>query len=67
MSRVLIAIIFVLGLVAFVTSASGAPRMTISEAEFDFGYVPQNSTISHIFWLHSAGDDSLKILKVVPG
>jgi hypothetical protein len=48
-------------------SASAAPRMTIKESVFDFGYVPQNSKISHTFWLHSTGDDSLKILKVVPG
>ncbi len=41
--------------------------MTIPKAEFDFGFVPQNSTISHVFWLHSNGDDSLKIIKVVPG
>jgi hypothetical protein len=44
-----------------------APRLILPESEFDFGYVPQNSKISHVFWLKSAGDDSLKILKVVPG
>ncbi len=48
-------------------SASSAPRLTIKDSVFDFGYVPQNSEISHTFWLYSTGDDSLKILKVVPG
>ncbi len=48
-------------------SAWGAPRLTMPESDFDFGYVPQNSTISHSFWLFSTGDDTLKILKVVPG
>jgi len=56
-----------LGLAVLGAQALGAPRMTIPKAEFDFGFVPQNSTISHVFWLHSNGDDSLKIIKVVPG
>ncbi len=46
---------------------SAAPRLTIPESVFNFGYVPQNSKISHDFWLFSTGDDSLKILKVIPG
>lgn len=53
-------------LLAF-SAAVGAPRLTIQESEFDFGFVPQNSKISHEFWLYSTGDDSLKIVKVVPG
>ncbi len=48
-------------------SALAAPRMVIPEKTFDFGIVPQQSSISHVFWLHSAGDDTLKILKIVPG
>jgi len=43
------------------------PRLTIPEAEFDFGYVPQNAKISHDFWLFSKGSDTLKILQVNPG
>ena len=46
---------------------SSAPRLTMPESAFNFGFVPQNSKISHDFWLFSSGDDSLKILKVVPG
>ena len=48
-------------------SVNAAPRMEIPETVFDFGYVPQHSKISHDFWLISTGDDTLKILKVVPG
>lgn len=63
--------VFVLGFVfLFLIAAAGiqaAPRLLIENGEFDFGYVPQNSSISHVFWLKSAGDDVLKILKVVPG
>jgi hypothetical protein len=47
--------------------AFAGPGLTIPDPTFDFGYVPQNSTISHVFWLHSTGDDSLKIIKVSPG
>ncbi len=49
------------------TQISAAPRLTMPESAFNFGYAPQNSKISHEFWLHSTGDDSLKIIKIVPG
>ena len=57
----------VAGLSVLALSVSAAPQMSLREDSFDFGYVPQNSKISHIFWLKSVGTDSLKILKVVPG
>ena len=57
----------VAGLSVLALSVSAAPQMKLKEDSFDFGYVPQNSKISHIFWLKSVGTDSLKILKVVPG
>ena len=44
-----------------------APHLTIKEPVFDFGFVPQHSKISHVFWLNSTGDDTLKIIKVTPG
>ena len=60
-------IVLLLGTTAMAVGALAAPRLTIPETEFDFGFSPQNSAISHIFWLHSTGDDSLKIVKVTPG
>jgi len=56
-------------LIIAVSTASlrAEPQLTIPEAVFDFGYVPQNSTISHIYWLHSTGTDTLKITEVRPG
>lgn len=42
-------------------------RLEIPEPEFDFGFVPQNAKVSHEFWLHSAGTDTLKIVKINPG
>ncbi len=47
--------------------ASAEPQLSIPDAVFDFGYAPQNSTITHVFWLYSTGTDSLKIIKVSPG
>jgi len=47
--------------------AASAPRLTIAESSFNFGFVPQHSKISHDFWLLSTGEDVLKILRVVPG
>ncbi len=43
------------------------PKLTIPDSIFDFGFVPQNSGISHVFWLHSTGTETLKILSVKPG
>ncbi len=48
-------------------SAMAVPRMNISESTFNFGYVPQNSQITHAFWLKSTGEDTLHIVKVTPG
>lgn len=47
--------------------AQAGPQLTLDETEFDFGFVPQNSNITHVFKLKSTGDDLLKILKVVTG
>ncbi|UCD63286.1 MAG: DUF1573 domain-containing protein [Candidatus Zixiibacteriota bacterium] len=49
------------------SSALGGPNMSIPETDFDFGYVPQQAKVSHYFWLHSTGDSTLVIEKVVPG
>lgn len=58
----------IMGTAAFMApTLVGAPLLHIPETEFDFGYVPQNSKVSHVFWLHNNGDDSLVIEKVVPG
>jgi hypothetical protein len=48
-------------------SAIASPRLTLPETVFNFGYVPQNSQVSHSFWLLSTGDETLNILNVIPG
>lgn len=66
MMKKLTILVILFGLFLF-GSVFAAPVMEMSETEFDFGFTPQNSKIAHDFWIHSVGDDSLKILKVVPG
>jgi hypothetical protein len=39
----------------------------LPETTFNFGYCPQNSDVSHKFWLISTGDQPLKITNVIPG
>ncbi len=51
----------------FVSQAMAVPKMFLPEEKFDFGFVPQDSKISHVFWIKSVGDDTLKILNVKPG
>ena len=54
-------------LISLCTAAWATPELSIPTSEFDFGYVPQHSKISHVFWLHSTGTDSLEIVNVRPG
>jgi len=43
------------------------PRLSFRDTLFEFGYAPQNSTVSHTFWLYSTGTDTVEIHHVVPG
>jgi len=67
MKRAVIVIAIFAGLLLTVASVQSAPRMELPIAEFNFGYAPQNSKVSYVFWIHSVGDDTLLIKKVVPG
>ena len=42
-------------------------RLEVPVTSFDFGYVPQGSSISHTFWLKNVGLDTLRIADVRPG
>lgn len=57
----------ILGLAIMAPAAFSAPAAALNETTFDFGYVPQNAKISHVFQIQSIGDDTLKIVQVVPG
>lgn len=47
--------------------SSGGPKAYFSETSWDFGRIPLNCGVSHIFWLKNVGTDTLKILSVKPG
>ncbi len=51
----------------FTAPANAESNLTIEQSSFDFGYAPQKSKLSHIFWLKSTGSEVLKISKIVPG
>jgi len=42
-------------------------RLEVKQNNFDFGYVPQGTSISHVFWLKNVGGDTLRITDVRPG
>ncbi len=52
---------------AAAATVTGAPQMGISPDSFNFGYAPQHAKVSHSFWLKSTGDDTLRIIKIIPG
>ncbi len=52
---------------AFGSIVWAVPRLTIPETVFNFGFCPQNSDVSHKFWLISTGDMPVKITNVIPG
>lgn len=62
-----------LTLIFLLSSASGekktaqGPKIFLPEEEWDFGYIPQGSVVSHFFKIKNIGDDTLQIVKVRPG
>jgi len=54
-------------LIIFSSMAMALPKMFLPQEEFDFGFVPQGAKITHVFWIKSVGEDTLKILNVKPG
>jgi hypothetical protein len=52
-------LIFFLSLV-FTEIEAGTPKLEISEMSWDWGRIPQNSVVSHSFWLKNVGTDTLR-------
>jgi len=67
MKKASVILLMIIFLVSVANIAFSQAKLTIPDAEFNFGYVPQHSKISHVFWLYSTGTDTLKIDKVRPG
>ena len=67
MRKFVFAVLLTVAVMLVISPGFAAPRMVIPDVAFDFGFAPQNSSISHVFWIYNRGDDTLKIEKVVPG
>ena len=64
---ILIATLTLGGIALAQDTKSTNAKVFIEETNFDFGYIPGGEVVSHSYYLHSRGTDSLKILKVQPG
>ncbi len=64
---ILIATLTLCGIALAQETRSTNAKVFIEETNFDFGYIPGGEVVSHSYYLHSRGTDSLKILKVQPG
>ena len=52
---------------AITSTAFAGPGISIADATFKFGKIPQRATVNHTFWLKSNGDETLRITEIVPG
>ncbi len=57
--------IFLISLVLLVASSAAAqPKLEIPSNRFDFGLMPDQSTVKHTFWFKSVGTDTVRIKKI---
>ena len=54
-------------LMVFASLANARPELEMSPDQFDFGAVAPNATVRFTGWLHSVGDDTLRIESVKTG
>jgi hypothetical protein len=45
----------------------GGAKLVIPETMFDYGYTPQDTKVSHVYWLKNDGTDTLRLADVRPG
>ena len=61
-------IVLTAALVMFLSGSTfSQAALEILDSDFDFGKVPQKSTITHYFWFKSVGTDTLRIRKIKTG
>ncbi len=60
-------LVFFAVLLGFASLAFADPKIMVPEKSWDFGHIPQQSTVSHAYWVKNVGTDSLKIIKVKAG
>jgi hypothetical protein len=64
MKKLLAAFVF---LFSWPIISMAGPQLSLPEIHWDYGNVPQNSVLTHGYWLRNNGDDTLRILNVKPG
>jgi hypothetical protein len=42
-------------------------KLEVPNPTFDFGYAPQHTKVTHVYWLKNSGTDTLRITDVRPG
>ena len=42
-------------------------KIATDMTDFEFGWIPSDSYVSHTYWFYSRGEDSLRIISVNPG
>ena len=47
--------------------AEGSPRAVVRSPSWDFGYLPQKSEVSHLFYLYNTGSAPLSVTKIESG
>ncbi|MGB8657182.1 MAG: hypothetical protein WCE90_05290 [Candidatus Zixiibacteriota bacterium] len=67
LSLVAIGIIALAVMVLLPHKHEGPPKISFSETWWDFGRMPQQSSVSHVFWVKNVGGDTLRIIRVDPG
>lgn len=58
---------YLLAVLSCAAVVQAGPKVTLPENSFDFGKTIQQSTLTHHFWIKSAGTDTLRILEIKPG
>lgn len=48
-------------------TASAGSKVEVSAPNFNFGRVLQHTQASHLFWIKSVGEDTLRVTKIEPG
>ncbi len=50
-----------------VSSSQAEAPVVVTEPSFNFGFVPQASTLTHTFWVKSTASEEVRITRFVPG
>ncbi len=61
LAAMLLVIVFIL---AAPELQAGKGKLQVSETAWDWGRAPQNSVLSHSFWIKNVGTDTLRSLNV---